>query len=277
MRCRPRSIPGRPGPASPGSTSSSWPPGWRWGRCSRRGPGRRRRGAGDAPAMGDHVPMAVTADGSGGAGEGWAFPNPALRAAAAAALGFLAFPLVSLAEDDPSGLHLAVVLAGVVAFVALYAVGIALVALVADLRHPAAAGVVAAMFALSLALALADRSDWSGLFIYTGTVAAVRLPQRVSVPVIAACVVAAGLTTIPEGAGAAGQAAVLCVAVDLLVLGATRVARLYAELQAARDHVARLAVADERLRFARDLHDLLGHSLSLIALKSELAGRLLPG
>jgi two-component system, NarL family, sensor histidine kinase DesK len=30
------------------------------------------------------------------------------------------------------------------------------------------------------------------------------------------------------------------------------------------------------LRFARDLHDLLGHSLSLITLKSELAGRLLP-
>jgi two-component system sensor histidine kinase DesK len=34
------------------------------------------------------------------------------------------------------------------------------------------------------------------------------------------------------------------------------------------------AVAEERLRFARDLHDLLGHSLSLIVLKSELAGRL---
>jgi two-component system sensor histidine kinase DesK len=35
-------------------------------------------------------------------------------------------------------------------------------------------------------------------------------------------------------------------------------------------------VAEERLRFARDLHDLLGRSLSSIALKSELAGRLLP-
>jgi two-component system sensor histidine kinase DesK len=47
------------------------------------------------------------------------------------------------------------------------------------------------------------------------------------------------------------------------------------ELRAAREELARLAVADERLRFARDLHDLLGHSLSLITLKSELAGRLL--
>jgi two-component system sensor histidine kinase DesK len=39
--------------------------------------------------------------------------------------------------------------------------------------------------------------------------------------------------------------------------------------------MARLAVAEERLRFARDLHDLVGHSLSVIALKAELAERLL--
>jgi two-component system sensor histidine kinase DesK len=34
-------------------------------------------------------------------------------------------------------------------------------------------------------------------------------------------------------------------------------------------------VIEERLRVARDLHDLLGHTLSLITLKSELAGRLI--
>jgi len=48
------------------------------------------------------------------------------------------------------------------------------------------------------------------------------------------------------------------------------------ELRKARDDLAQVAVADERLRFARDLHDLLGHSLSVITLKSEVAGRLLP-
>ncbi|HET8910475.1 MAG TPA: sensor histidine kinase [Ktedonobacteraceae bacterium] len=47
------------------------------------------------------------------------------------------------------------------------------------------------------------------------------------------------------------------------------------ELRAAREEIARLAVMTERLRIARDLHDLLGHNLSLIALKSELAGRLI--
>ena len=39
---------------------------------------------------------------------------------------------------------------------------------------------------------------------------------------------------------------------------------------------ARLAATEERLRFARDVHDLLGHNLSIIALKAELAARLAP-
>lgn len=37
---------------------------------------------------------------------------------------------------------------------------------------------------------------------------------------------------------------------------------------------AQLAVTQERLRFARDMHDLLGHSLSALAVKAQLAGRL---
>ncbi|TYB44635.1 sensor histidine kinase [Actinomadura chibensis] len=49
---------------------------------------------------------------------------------------------------------------------------------------------------------------------------------------------------------------------------------LHQETHDARDALARLAVTEERLRFSRDLHDLLGHSLSLIAVKSELAMRL---
>ncbi|MQY02355.1 histidine kinase [Actinomadura macrotermitis] len=49
---------------------------------------------------------------------------------------------------------------------------------------------------------------------------------------------------------------------------------LHQEAHAAREALARVAVTEERLRFSRDLHDLLGHSLSLIAVKSELAIRL---
>ncbi|MER6916814.1 sensor histidine kinase [Streptomyces sp. NPDC000594] len=46
------------------------------------------------------------------------------------------------------------------------------------------------------------------------------------------------------------------------------------ELREARDVQARLAVAEERLRFGRDLHDVLGRNLAVVALKSELAVRL---
>ena len=46
------------------------------------------------------------------------------------------------------------------------------------------------------------------------------------------------------------------------------------ELQDAQQQIARLAVNEERLRFSRDLHDILGHSLTVITVKAELAGKL---
>ena len=48
-----------------------------------------------------------------------------------------------------------------------------------------------------------------------------------------------------------------------------------ATLRQTRAELARAAVAEERLRIARDLHDLLGHSLALITLKAELSRRMI--
>ncbi|MFJ6389018.1 sensor histidine kinase [Streptomyces sp. NPDC091972] len=48
------------------------------------------------------------------------------------------------------------------------------------------------------------------------------------------------------------------------------------QLRRAREELARRAVEEERLRFSRDLHDLLGHTLSVIVVKSEAARRLAP-
>ncbi len=53
--------------------------------------------------------------------------------------------------------------------------------------------------------------------------------------------------------------------------------RKRAELKLSQDEVRRIAAFAERERIGRDLHDLLGHTLSLIALKSELAGKLALG
>jgi two-component system sensor histidine kinase DesK len=54
----------------------------------------------------------------------------------------------------------------------------------------------------------------------------------------------------------------------------TRLSDALRELHTTQEELARLKVEEERLRMARDLHDLLGHTLSLITLKSKLAGRL---
>ncbi|MFC8128447.1 sensor histidine kinase [Streptomyces sp. NPDC057302] len=61
----------------------------------------------------------------------------------------------------------------------------------------------------------------------------------------------------------------------LVVYGLSRLSSLVDEVYAARAEIARMAVAGERLRLARDLHDLLGYSISAIVLKSELLQRLI--
>ncbi len=48
------------------------------------------------------------------------------------------------------------------------------------------------------------------------------------------------------------------------------------QLNRANDEIEHLAQVAERERIARDLHDLLGHTLTVIAIKSELANRILP-
>lgn len=68
---------------------------------------------------------------------------------------------------------------------------------------------------------------------------------------------------------------VLPVFIGFAMIGLRRQFELTAELSQAREEVAQLAVSEERLRLARDMHDLTGQSLSMITLKSELAARLL--
>ncbi len=51
--------------------------------------------------------------------------------------------------------------------------------------------------------------------------------------------------------------------------------KLEGQLEHARERIAELIILEERERIARDLHDILGQKLSLIGLKSDLAGRLI--
>ncbi|MEU5883994.1 histidine kinase [Spirillospora sp. NPDC047279] len=87
-----------------------------------------------------------------------------------------------------------------------------------------------------------------------------------------------GAVSLAAGDGRAVYAALFPVGMFVFVIW-TMVGPLWAwdvagRLDEARRLAAELAVRDERLRFAADLHDIQGHHLQVIALKSELAARL---
>jgi two-component system, NarL family, sensor histidine kinase DesK len=63
--------------------------------------------------------------------------------------------------------------------------------------------------------------------------------------------------------------------IGLMVYGLSRLAGLTRELEGLRDELARMAAVRERLRVARDVHDLLGLGLSAVALKADLIGALI--
>ncbi|MFD9894024.1 sensor histidine kinase [Amycolatopsis sp. NPDC059027] len=83
------------------------------------------------------------------------------------------------------------------------------------------------------------------------------------------------LTGFPGQAGTGPAAALATAVTALIVFGLTWSARLAAERSETRSELTRRAVAEERMRFSRDAHDLLGLSLSAITLKGELTHRLI--
>ncbi|WP_054568154.1 sensor histidine kinase [Frankia sp. R43] len=114
--------------------------------------------------------------------------------------------------------------------------------------------------------------------IYLAMTFVLLLRPIVSLPLVAACVVIE--TWLPEQVGwwqadgpqwsLSGPALLSAIA----MYGVRAGARNQAELTRARLEIERLAKEQERLRIARDLHDLLGHALTTITVKAELASKL---
>jgi two-component system sensor histidine kinase DesK len=193
----------------------------------------------------------------------------------AISLIWMAFPLGALFSDGVSAVHIALVLIGFAGFVLCY--GNALVGpwdrIAWQRRVPWLVGgaVIASV------LVIADRPDWGILFIFLAVVSGVRLPEPQSVVAIGLAVVLGTGTMLIGGSETWSAVSVGLSAggIGFLFLLINRLSRAYEELRSAQDELARAAVNEERVRFARDLHDLLGHSLSLVALKAQLAGRLI--
>lgn len=171
----------------------------------------------------------------------------------------------------------AALVAGQLAGVAVFAGLLVWTALTWPVGEPARAywpfgvmGVVAVLVALL--------TPGEGLLL--GTVAALAglfLARWVAVTVIVGASTVALASTLVEDRSAFAVSHFLeTAAIGFFCYGWARLAETNRELRTAREEVTRLAVADERVRFARDLHDLLGHTLSVIRVKSELAARLVP-
>jgi len=68
--------------------------------------------------------------------------------------------------------------------------------------------------------------------------------------------------------------ALITVSLGVMMYAFARQIESFRRLKAAQGEIARLAVIAERGRFSRDMHDVLGHSLTVVTVKSELARRL---
>ena len=144
-----------------------------------------------------------------------------------------------------------------------------------DPKPPA---VVARAYVIDLAIAgaltVADRPDWNLLFFYVVAMGALRLPRPWNFVVLPVTSVIGRRDRDRRAAATRARPGARPSACWASARRWSRWARSCAPTASwceARAEVARLAVADERERFARDLHDLLGHSLSVIALKAQLA------
>ncbi|MSZ75963.1 MAG: histidine kinase [Actinobacteria bacterium] len=111
--------------------------------------------------------------------------------------------------------------------------------------------------------------------VYVGVALVMTVPVRVAAPVVLALTFGVvGLGALEDWGSQVGTAFGL-VAASVAVFGLRAVMSRNIDLVRAHEQNASLAVENERTRFARDLHDILGHSLTVITVKAELAQRLL--
>ncbi|MGR6923300.1 sensor histidine kinase [[Actinomadura] parvosata] len=161
-----------------------------------------------------------------------------------------------------------------------------------DRRHPTGLVAVAAVLALSAALVGGpDLTAWGFIIMAWLSIATLNLPRRTSLLISAGTwlvSVAAAAVTWRDNLFTVGlhltfeevlflnalMFGVMCAVMPPSNRLWVWIWTLAEQVHKGREAHTKLVLAEERLRFARDLHDLVGHQLSAIAVKTELAVRL---
>jgi two-component system sensor histidine kinase DesK len=169
----------------------------------------------------------------------------------------------------------------VIAFSAIYLMAFAIVRHRRFFNQPSpslaqAALLLTTLSGLGLVTCLSVGQSGMASVVYVAVASVMWLPGRAALAVVTVIAVVTDLSgrIVPGWDNDSSLPFAVCTAA-FAMWGVNQLMLRNLDLLRAKDENARLAVEDERNRFARDLHDILGHSLTVITVKAELANRLL--
>jgi two-component system sensor histidine kinase DesK len=154
---------------------------------------------------------------------------------------------------------------------------VAAVAGARDERDPRGYVALSTMFAACFAGATHHSSQWLPTWVLLANVVPAVVRGRrllVAVPVVAATSMWAAAIVEPHQASRVWAEGFVVLLAGAASSAFAALVDTVAELRRTRQELARVAVAEERERFARDLHDLLGHTLSVMVVKAQAVRRL---
>lgn len=168
--------------------------------------------------------------------------------------------------------------AGLAAFAGLYMATLLTAFRPVGGRGPLPRRLLLALVLVTYALGAGYGGDWMLCFPLASLCVGAVLRERDIGAITIALAVSAGAISVDHGSGfwdgvTIGYGTVLSGLVTAAILSLFEAVR---RLRETRQALAETAVAQERLRFSRDLHDLLGHTLSVVVVKAEAVRRLGP-
>jgi two-component system sensor histidine kinase DesK len=215
----------------------------------------------------------VSGDGVGGVGGGGLRRRPGWLFAAVW-LFYLGENLSAL--RDAGGWRRDVGMVALAGFAVLYLVLVASFPMFWGRRRPSLVWVgLAGMLVLAVAQVPGAGFHALTCLVYVGATAAAALPPRHSVPFVVVLVAVAEVLPWRVAGWEDNGYGLAVLLGSAATFGLKLAGERQSRLQVAQAELAEMAVQNERARIAADLHDILGHSLTVVTVKAELAQRLL--